>query len=477
MKKSKIPSRNIIILSTFAAVFTLFTIPAIGFDRMEDEVLTATEVVAKVATEPAPETEATVDSVTEPAPETGAPGDAALTAGASVSVTAEQASGTANAAEAVPAVEAEAPEAVPAVEAEAPGAVPTAEAEAPGAVPAAEAEAPGAVPAVEAEASGAVPTAETGAPGAAEPAAEAAPTPDEAASASEAVAPAPGTTEPASAAESAEVAPGTTEPAPVAESAEAAPGTTAPAPDVVPAPEADMAAYSVAEYETPHRMYTTATVNVRTGAGMDYDKVGKLGWGSETTVVGETSNGWFEVAFDGGKAFILGDYMTPEVPGTPYVFVGDSRTVQLQMAIGSTDKAYIAQVGEGYNYFKNTALPAITDYAGSGTNMIINFGVNDLANASKYITLVNNNIDAWTEAGINVYYAAVTPVGNCSSVTNTQIENFNKKLQSELDPRVKWIDGYTYLTQTGFSTPDGLHYNKDTYKSLYSYYMSVLTQA
>ncbi len=374
MKRSKIRVRNLIILSAFSACFALFTIPAIGIDRMEGEVLTETEVVAEIAADPAPETEATVDSIADPAPE---------------------------------ALES-APEVEPAPEA-------------------------------------------TAAPETAEPVPEAAPAPE--------------TAEPAPEAAS---APEATEPAPEA----------APAPEeAVPAPEAEMAAYSVAEYETPQRMYTTATVNVRTGAGMDYDKVGKLGWGSETTVVGETSNGWFEVAFDGGKAFILGDYMALEVPGTPYVFVGDSRTVQLQMAVGSTDKAYIAQVGEGYNYFKNTALPAITDYAGPGTNMIINFGVNDLANASKYISLVNNNIDAWTEAGINVYYAAVTPVGNCSSVTNTQIENFNTRLQSELDPRVKWIDGYTYLTQTGFSTPDGLHYNKDTYKSLYSYYMSVLTEA
>jgi hypothetical protein len=169
--------------------------------------------------------------------------------------------------------------------------------------------------------------------------------------------------------------------------------------------------------------------------------------------------------------------MVTELPSTPLVFVGDSRTVQMQKAVGSTDKAFIAKIGEGYSWFKNTALSEIPSYAGTGTTMIINFGVNDLANASKYIQLVNSNIDAWTEAGITVYYAAVTPVGNCSSVSNAQIENFNARLQSELDPRVQWLDGYTYLTQTGFSTADGLHYNNDTYRSLYSYYMSVITQA
>ena len=235
--------------------------------------------------------------------------------------------------------------------------------------------------------------------------------------------------------------------------------------------------FTVTEYESPVTMYTSDTVNVRNGAGTDYDKIGKLKWGSETQVTGETDNGWYEVSFGDTTAFIIGNYMVSELPGTPMVFAGDSRTVQMQMAVGSSDKAYIAKVGEGYSWFKNTALSEIPSYAGSGTTMIINFGVNDLANASKYINLVNSNIDAWTDAGITVYYAAVTPVGNCSSVSNEQIESFNARLQSELDPRVQWIDGYTYLSQTGFSTPDGLHYSKDTYKSLYSYYMSVITQA
>ena len=238
---------------------------------------------------------------------------------------------------------------------------------------------------------------------------------------------------------------------------------------------AQKTAYSVTEYETPVTMYTSDTVNVRSGAGTDYDKVGKMRWGNQLQVTGETDNGWYEVIYDGITAFIKGDYIVSELPGTPYVFVGDSRTVQMQLAVGSSDKAYIAKVGEGYSWFKNTALSEIPSYAGNGTTMIINFGVNDLGNVSKYIKLINNNIDAWTEAGITVYYAAVTPVGNCSTVTNAQIESFNAKMQSELDPRIKWLDGYSYLTQTGFSTADGLHYNYDTYRSLYSYYMSVIS--
>ncbi len=234
--------------------------------------------------------------------------------------------------------------------------------------------------------------------------------------------------------------------------------------------------YVVTKFDTQMLMYASDTVNVRAGAGTEYDRLGKVAWGTQITVTGVTDNGWYEVLFKDMFGYIRGDYVVSEMPGIPYLFVGDSRTVQLEMAIGSTDKAYIAKVGEGYSYFKNVALSQIQQYAGSGTKMIINFGVNDLSNASKYIALVNSYIDVWENAGVTVYYSAVTPVGSSASVTNAQIEAFNAKLQEGLDSRVHWIDSYSYLSQTGFDSSDGLHYSKSTYKNLYSYYMSVLNQ-
>lgn len=242
--------------------------------------------------------------------------------------------------------------------------------------------------------------------------------------------------------------------------------------------EVETAPYSITNYETPVTMYASDTVNVRAGAGTDFNKIGKISWGSAVQVIGATDNGWYEISYNENLGFVMGDYLSEGLPGVPYLFVGDSRTVQLKMAVGSTDKAYVAKVGEGYNWFKNTALTEIQETAGNGTVMVINFGVNDLGNASKYIKLVNNNIDAWTAAGITVYYAAVTPVGDSARVTNDQIESFNARLKDELDPRIQWIDGYSFLQQNGFNASDGLHYDKTTYKNLYSYYMSVMnTQA
>ncbi|SFB88288.1 SH3 domain-containing protein [Butyrivibrio sp. YAB3001] len=240
--------------------------------------------------------------------------------------------------------------------------------------------------------------------------------------------------------------------------------------------ESEHTVFTVQQYDAVVAKYASDTVNVRAGAGTDYDRLGKVSWGTEVAVIGATDNGWYEVQYNDSIGFIRGDYVVDDMPGVPYLFVGDSRTVQLEMAIGSNDKAYIAKVGEGYSYFKNTAIPAISEYAGNGTTMIINFGVNDLKNASKYVKLINDNIDEWTNAGITVYYSAVTPVGSCQSVSNSQIESFNSTLKEGLDARVHWIDSYSYLQQVGFNSSDGLHYNKDTYKNLYSYYMAVISQ-
>ncbi|MCR5101274.1 MAG: SH3 domain-containing protein [Butyrivibrio sp.] len=232
--------------------------------------------------------------------------------------------------------------------------------------------------------------------------------------------------------------------------------------------------YSVSMYSNTVTMYTTERVNVREGAGTDYDKIGTVSYGSAVSVTGITDNGWYCVSYNGETGYMLGDYLSEELSGMPYVFVGDSRTVQMGSVIGGTSNTYIAKVGEGYSWFTSTALSQISQYAGAGTSLIINFGVNDLYNADKYISLINSYIDEWTDAGIKVYYASVNPVED-TTVTNEEIDSFNQTLKSGLDSRVTWIDSNSYLKNVGYSTTDGLHYSNSTYRTIYSYYMSCIS--
>ncbi|GEM_PF-2773154 len=58
-------------------------------------------------------------------------------------------------------------------------------------------------------------------------------------------------------------------------------------------------------------MYTTADVlNVRQGPGTGYGIVGTLNYGSEISVLGTESNGWKKISFNGGVAYVSGDYVT-----------------------------------------------------------------------------------------------------------------------------------------------------------------------
>lgn len=158
------------------------------------------------------------------------------------------------------------------------------------------------------------------------------------------------------------------------------------------------------------------------------------------------------------------------------VFVGDSRTVQMQSAVQDRTHTWIAESRMGYYWLADTALPEINRVVKKGTHLIINLGVNDVNNADKYIAKINAQMNGWREKGVRVYYASVNPVSNYPDLPNEKIDSFNQALQDGLDPGVIWIDSNEWLKEHGFSTADGLHYRNNTYMDLYSYYLSFIDE-
>lgn len=246
--------------------------------------------------------------------------------------------------------------------------------------------------------------------------------------------------------------------------------------------EAESESYTVTWFESAIPVYANNNVNLRLGPDTSYDIVTTVVYGTQLVATGKTDNGWYVVDYDGQSVYVAEDYMQDTEPEkliietdtTPsdIIFVGDSRTVGMEYAVNDDDSTWLCEVGKGYYWLKeNIAL--IDDYATSGSKVIFNLGVNDLNNSSKYIELINSYMDLWTSEGIEVYYSAVTPVGD-TTVTNDQIESFNNALKEGLDDRITWIDSYSFLTENGFSSSDGLHYNNATYVSLYNYYLSVI---
>ena len=147
-----------------------------------------------------------------------------------------------------------------------------------------------------------------------------------------------------------------------------------------------------------------------------------------------------------------------------YVVIGDSRTVGMASCASLGVGKVIAEVGMGYNWLVNTALPE-AEKTGL-TNYVILLGVNDLYQSGNYVKKYNELVSK----GINLTIVTVGPMQEGDtrwSVKNPQIEEFNAKISQV--PGANIVDLYSHMKETGYSTTDGLHYTRDTYKEIASY--------
>lgn len=155
------------------------------------------------------------------------------------------------------------------------------------------------------------------------------------------------------------------------------------------------------------------------------------------------------------------------------VFVGDSRTVGMQSAVGGND-TWSGQVSAGLDWLKSSGVPTVEGNIGSGSAVIILMGVNDLYRPDSYISYINEKASSWASKGAHTYFVSVNPTEGSYSHLNSNIDNFNQKLKSGLNSNVSYIDTNSYLKSNGFSTTDGLHYTGDTYNKIYNYIKSNL---
>lgn len=165
-----------------------------------------------------------------------------------------------------------------------------------------------------------------------------------------------------------------------------------------------------------------------------------------------------------------------------YIFVGDSRTVGMQNAIAPKDTLYIAKVGEGYDWLKETGGVKLRYHltANPDVKVVLGLGVNDLGNINQYISYYKKLIRDFPTT--EFYILSVNPVqaprlASYYKVRNKDIEKFNKKLYKAFGSR--YINTYNYMTKVKYKdiwntkkkgvTRDGLHYTSEVYEDLYRY--------
>lgn len=156
------------------------------------------------------------------------------------------------------------------------------------------------------------------------------------------------------------------------------------------------------------------------------------------------------------------------------VFIGDSRTVGMNNAVGKDGNIWSAKVGMGYSWMKNTGVPAVEANINSNTDVVILMGVNDVRSTSytsKYISYINDKAAAWTALGANVYYVSVNPITfeskSYPGISNTLIEAWNTSMIQGLSENVTYIDTYSQVSGQ-LSSKDGIHYSKNSYKTIYN---------
>lgn len=156
------------------------------------------------------------------------------------------------------------------------------------------------------------------------------------------------------------------------------------------------------------------------------------------------------------------------------IFVGDSRTEGIRDAV-QDDSIWSCLSSMGYDWLVSTGVPQIEEEIEDNTSVIILMGVNDVDNLNKYVQYINEKAKEWTDLGASTYFVSVGPVEKDSYVTNEQIESFNDAMEANLIG-VTYIDVYSHLMETGYSTLDGIHYPETVSVEIYKYILDNLEE-
>ncbi len=178
---------------------------------------------------------------------------------------------------------------------------------------------------------------------------------------------------------------------------------------------------------------------------------------------------------DNGSGSTTGGSEVKNVSGT--IYMGDSRTNGLKLYGGlSSDEQVFATDGGGYNDFLGH-ITSVNNVLSNGKsyNIVLNYGVNDLSNSSKYCEKYKSFINSVNSKN-NVYVMSVNPVNDSGSkyAKNSNIQSFNSSIKSCISglKNVKYCDVYGSASISDWTSKyissDAIHYTSDGYKYIHS---------
>lgn len=163
---------------------------------------------------------------------------------------------------------------------------------------------------------------------------------------------------------------------------------------------------------------------------------------------------------------------------TKTIFIGDTRTVGMQAAVGKVENTrWSAKADAGYDWMVSTGVKALP-YDKTNLRIVILMGLHDLLKsnyaivANRYISYLNKNAPEWAKMGGKTYFVSVNPSKMYSTVDEPKILSFNSSMKAGLKD-IKYIDTYSYVKSI-MKTTDGIEYSAETYRLLHKYIVSKL---
>ncbi len=196
---------------------------------------------------------------------------------------------------------------------------------------------------------------------------------------------------------------------------------------------------------------------------------------SREALFSETESEEMPAAANDAAAYAPAQEQSRAADGFGVIMVGDSRSVGMHDAMVDYEDPflYIAQSGEGYDWFVEEGLPqmekAIREHP--SWPVVLNLGVNDTSAVMNYITLYQSFAGRYPNT--DFYFLSVNPLTKDSTlVVDEQVVVFNQYLKMAFP--ATYLDSYSMLKKEGFESADGVHYSDDTYRRIHQFILDEL---
>lgn len=238
-------------------------------------------------------------------------------------------------------------------------------------------------------------------------------------------------------------------------------------------------AYTVTDMEKT--MYVQKSVNVRSGPGTGYDKLGALNTNDEVKVTGQADSGWYRIEYKGSVGFVSNNYLgdskvtvttTPATPNnsgetgsnttTPSV---DTTGVTTRTVNGSTRYAFRTTANgtpiyDGIDWqwpqyivdvINACCTPGMTDY--EKATAIYNWMVANISyNDSNYYYTTRDTL-TYRNAVCNGYANTYQSLCCAAGITSSVIVGYSLATNTGHAWNFVYIDGVKYFTDTSNNKP------------------------